>query len=172
MQGHKDIVEVLLDKEVKLTHQDCYTVSGRRVYKEDSRCALGPAALCQAVQFPSIFRLLLDRGATLSRPRSTVSLVLRTEIERSGSKEIADMLLEKGYLIETPEDFQSMNHKKSPSLRLIAWVTKNSVNVHNVFSEAIDRSDLPTINYLLERGCYPNNKIDYNDQSSLERWCK
>lgn len=64
-----------------------------------------------------------------------------------------------------------MHHKKSPSLQLIASVTK-SVNVHNVFSEAIERSDLTTINYLLERSCDPNNKLDYCDQSSLERAAK
>ena len=81
------------------------------------------------------------------------------------------MLLEKGYLTETLEEFQSMHHKQSPSLQLIASVTK-SVNVHNVFSEAIERSDLTTINYLLERGCDPNNKLDYCDQSSLERAAK
>lgn len=79
------------------------------------------------------------------------------------------MLLEKGYVIEKLEEFQNRcNEKTSSSPRLIASVVPDSAYVLKVLSEAIERSDLLTVNYLLERGCDPNSKTPNSDNSSLE----
>lgn len=92
-RGHLEIVELFLDKGVKINHRDKYTFSGRPLYYQNT-CTLGMAALCHAVPSPSIFQLILDRGVRINA-RLVVALVLRTEVARSGTKKITDILRER-----------------------------------------------------------------------------
>lgn len=106
-RGHLKIVELFLDKGVKINHRYNYT-SSRALYHENT-CTFGMAAICHAVQFPAIYQLILDKGVRINA-RSFVTLVLRTEVARSGTEEITDMLRERGYLVETPEECQLYKH--------------------------------------------------------------
>lgn len=166
-RGHLEIVELFLDKGIKINHRDKYTFSGRLLYHQNT-CTLGMAALCHAVRFPAIFRLILDRGVRINA-RSVVALVLRTEIARSGTKEITDMLRERDYLVETPEECQLYrcnmpihaatqegNDNEARPLRIIALTRPYSPYVVQVLQDAMTRADSVTVNYLLERGCHPS----------------
>lgn len=163
-RGHADIVQLLLDRgaEVSLKNQGEYTLFDRPL----DMCTIGMAALCYAVKYPPIFRLLLDRGVHIN-PKCTAAIVLRTEIARS-DKDLTDLLREKGYLIETPEEAQAYKRKPSlsaadraannlpPPLRLIASVNPTAPYVMNILQDAIQRGDLVTVTYLLSRGCNAN----------------
>ncbi|ODM19465.1 hypothetical protein SI65_04449 [Aspergillus cristatus] len=163
-RGNMDIVELFLEKGIKINHRDRYTFSGRPLYHENT-CTLGMAALCHAVRFPAIFRLILDKGVRINA-RSLVALVLRTEIARSGTKEITNMLRGRGYLVETPEECQlyrcnmpihgATQDGETRPLRIIALTRPFSPYVVQVLQDALTGGDSVTVNYLLERGCHPS----------------
>ncbi|BCR90407.1 uncharacterized protein ACHE_60293A [Aspergillus chevalieri] len=163
-RGNMDIVELFLEKGIKINHRDKYEFSGRPLYYENT-CTLGMAALCHAVRFPAIFRLILDKGVRINA-RSLVALVLRTEIARSGTKEITNILRGRGYLVETPEECQlyrcnmpiheTSQDGESRLLRIIALTRPFSPYVVQVLQDALTKGDSVTVNYLLERGCHPS----------------
>ncbi|ODM19455.1 hypothetical protein SI65_04439 [Aspergillus cristatus] len=160
-RDNADIVQLLLDRGVKinLKGHGHFAFLGRRMFDKDL-CPIGMVALCHAIETPSMFRLLLDRGVHINH-ESTAAIVLRTEIARSGSNELSDILREKGYLVEKPEEHQayislSAANPEADNLRLIASVNPAAPHVMNILQDAIPQGDLVTVTYLLERGCDAN----------------
>lgn len=174
-RNHADIVQLFLDRgrKLNLKGRGHFSFFGRRMFDKDL-CPIGMVALCHAIKTPSIFRLLLDRGIYIN-PESVATIVLRTEIARSGSKELSDILREKGYLVETPEEHHaytslSAGDPEADNLRLIASVNPTAPYVMSILQCAIPRGDLVTVTYLLERGCDANLEgfIQPDDPSSVE----
>lgn len=98
--GHVEVVQLLFDKgAADLSQNDFLTPSN---YLPSRQCTHGFAALCHAVPFPSVFQLLLNKGA---QPTIRVEkLILVTEVVRLGSEELAQILSKEGILLEAYEE--------------------------------------------------------------------
>lgn len=191
-KGQTDIVQLLLDNGADLSHTRAYNLPS--CYCTISNpCTIGFAALYHAVPFPSIFQLLLDRGAKPGDPMEKLTLVI--EVVRLRSEKVAQLLME--HILQEASKDDSIadgeasgqpdkqaggqagkkpgnksGKKESKKVRsVVQEVGLNSLAVRSIMSGALRNGDAAVVNYLLEEGFSPNHKWpeSYNGEtSSLE----